>query len=126
MPPKKKLAPRKPEVAPKDHEDEGVKVSVQLEKRDYNGGKTVTQKKGAYVEDVESNPVNTIPEGRALVGLSKGYTINTGNFESAKINCWISRPCKDDEVEIMNNMAEISQLIDEQIEFEVSELKEEE
>ena len=123
---RKKLAPKKPAVAPVDHSDEGVKVSVDVTKKNDKGVKETVQKKGTFIEDVETeNPVSQLPEGKAIVGLSKGYTINLGGYESARINCWISRTSADNEIAIMNNMAEISNLLDEQLEFEISELKEE-
>jgi hypothetical protein len=123
----KKLAPKKSKVTPKDHTDDGVKVSVEETKKNKAGVRETKIKKGAVVEDAEldSNPATQLPEGKAIVGLSKGLTINLGNYESARINCWISRTAKDDETEIMNNMAEISTMLDEQLEFEVDELKQE-
>lgn len=119
----KKLAPKKVKVKAKDNTDKDVKVSVEVDKRDINGGKTTENIKGVLVDNVEElNPNESIPENKVVVGQSKGYTINLGGYESARINCWISKHTQDDEVSIMNTMAEISQLLDEQLEFEIAEL----
>lgn len=119
----KKLAPKKASVKAKDNTSEDVKVSVEVDKKDASGAKTTENVKGVVVDNVEDlDPINPIPENKVVVGQSKGYTINLGNYESARINCWISRQTNDDEVSIMNTMAEISQLLDEQLEFEIEEL----
>lgn len=119
----KKLAPKKVKVKAKDNTDKDVKVSVEVDKHDINGGKTTENIKGVLIDNVEElNPNESIPENKVVVGQSKGYTVNLGNYESARINCWISKHTNDDEVSIMNTMAEISQLLDEQLEFEIGEL----
>lgn len=119
----KKLAPKKANVKAKDNSDKDVKVSVEVDKRDASGTKTTENLKGVVVDNVEDlDPVNPIPDNKVVVGQSKGYTINLGGYESARINCWISKHTNDDEVSIMNTMAEISQLLDEQLEFEIEEL----
>lgn len=114
-----KKLPSKKKVAPKNHEE--ANVDMVHEKREVDGSKTVLKEKGA-VQENENNPINTIQEGKSIVGLSKGLTINLGNFESARINCWISRVSNDDETEIMDNLVQISDMLDEQIQYEVDEL----
>lgn len=69
-----------------------------------------------------SRPSNHISEDQAIVGLSKGCTRNMGNYESARIDVSLTVICKNNEVEIMNTLADISQKLDEQLEFEVSSL----
>ena len=121
---KKTVRKRKP-AKPVDHTEEGVKVSVV--KRD-NYSKTEELIKGEAIESDDSMELNDVvpKEKEATVGLSKGYSFNMGNFESARINCWISVPCKNDDTEIMDTFARVSELLDEQIEFEANELDSEE
>lgn len=99
-----------------------VNTSVVVEKSNY-GTKEVISEKGIETEH-DSNPVNKLKAGEAEIGLSKGLTINLGGYESARVNCWISKVSKDTEVDIMAGMIEISEMIDEQIQFEVEELAE--
>lgn len=116
----KKLSSKK-KVAPKKHEEANVDVVV--EKREYDGSKTVLKEKGA-VQENENNPINTIQEGKSIVGLSKGLTINLQNYESARVNCWISKVTNDDEISVMDTLVQISEMIDEQLQFEVDEIEE--
>lgn len=103
-----------------------VNTHVVKEKYDPDSKQRVpVEEKGVEQADDQSNGVLGIPVGKTSVGLNKGYTINLGNYESAKISCWITRICDDNDVSVMDTLGEISQLIDEQIEFEISELKEE-
>lgn len=118
-----KKLPSKKQVTPKDHEE--VNTHAVVEKREVDGSKTTVKEKGADVETgTESNPVNTLPEGKAIVGLSKGLTINLGGYESARINCWISKISNDDETSIMDSLVQISEMLDEQLQFEIDELEE--
>ena len=114
-----KKSPSKKNVTPKNHEEAHVDMIV--EKREYDGSKTIVKEKGV-VQENENNPINTIQEGKAIVGLSKGLTINLQNYESARINCWISKVTNDDEVSIMDTLVQISGMIDEQLQFEVDEI----
>lgn len=120
----KKLAPIKKNVAPKNHEE--VKSDYVVEKSNY-GTKEVVKEKGQVVEDSDTvddsrNIAGALPEGKATVGLSKGVTLNLGNYQSARISCWISRTVNEDDKTVMDTLADISQLIDEQIEFESEEI----
>lgn len=120
----KKLTKRVPKSNVADHSEEGVEVAVEVTKREVDGTRTTTQVKGAVTEDEELNPTQEQKADLATVGLSKGITINLGNYESARISCWISKPCKNEDRVIMDTMAEVSSLLDEQLEFEVNELEE--
>lgn len=116
----KKLLKKK-DVTPQNHEE--VKSHYVVERRETDGSKTVVAEKGTLQEN-ENNPVSAIPSGKSLVGLSKGLTINLQNYESARINCWISKLSNEDDVSIMNTLAEVSMLIDEQLQYEVDEIEE--
>ena len=116
-----KKLPSKKKVTPKNHEE--AHVNMVVEKREYDGIKTVVKEKGV-VQENENNPINTIQEGKAIVGLSKGLTINLQNYESARVNCWISKVTNDDEVSVMDTLVQISEMIDEQLQYEVDEIEE--
>jgi hypothetical protein len=122
----KKLAPKGTgKVNPVNHKE--VNSSYVVEKNNY-GDKEVIKEKGTDIaepEDAYSNPALSLPAGMTTVGLSKGLTLNLGSYQSARINCWISKTIgSDDEKSIMDALADISQLIDEQIEFESNEILE--
>lgn len=123
----KKILPKKKAIKPVDHteENDDVKVSVEKDTRLPDGSKNTKQIKGEIQEDVESADMlekEEKEESLVTVGFSKGYTINLGNYESARINCWVSKKVKDDERLVLDTMAEISSLIDEQLEYELDEL----
>ena len=40
-----------------------------------------------------------MPEALGSVGMSCGTTINMGNFSSARVDCWITLPCKEEDME---------------------------
>lgn len=101
--------------------NEEVKSHVVKEKREVDGSKTTVSEKGS--EQYTENTVGALPEGKSTVGLSKGLTVNLGNYESARVNCWISRTVNEDEQTVMDNLVQISEMIDEQLQFEVDELE---
>lgn len=123
----KKLAPKGTGKAkPVEHKE--VNSSVVVEKNNY-GVKEVIKEKGTDITEPEdspnSNPATALPMGHTTIGISKGLTLNLGSYQSARINCWISKTIgSDDEKSIMDALADISQLIDEQIEFESTEILE--
>lgn|SRR3712207_2419047 len=104
---------------------EEVSKAVKIEKNLGKGKKEVL-KDEEYQSDQtnRNNPVNMLKSGQAIVGLTKGCKINMGNYQSAKIDVWISRVCKDEDKAIMDNLADISIMLDEQLEFEQSKLME--
>lgn len=116
-----KKLPGKKKVTPVEHEE--VKTAVVHEKREVDGSKTVLKEKGIEQEN-DNNPIGALPEGKAIVGLSKGLTINLQNYESARVNCWISKVTNDDEVSVMDTLVQISEMIDEQLQYEVDEIEE--
>lgn len=112
-----KKLPLKKQVSEKSVDHPEVKKAVTIEKSNYGVKETIAEK--GTQEEPEASSANRVPVGKAEVGLSKGITINLGNYESARINCWITRIVNDDDTEMMNSLAELSGLIDEQIQFEV-------
>lgn len=107
----------------KNHPD--VNKIVRIKKN--RGGVKDTIKEEEYRAEESttnrSNPANMLRAGQALVGLSKGVTLNLGSYQSARIDCWVSRVCNDSEKDIMDNLAEISVILDEQIEYESDQLQ---
>lgn len=115
---------------PKAVEEKVNEVNTHVVKEKYDldaRAKVPVMEKGAEQSDDDNSATSTLglQVGKTSVGISKGYTVNLGNYESARISCWMTRICDDNEVAIMDTLGEISQLIDEQIEFETAELKEE-
>jgi hypothetical protein len=71
-------------------------------------GLIVTHKKGGKngTETILVNECGTFPlteetrmaEKLGSVGISRGTTINMKNFESARVDCWCSLPCAEENV----------------------------
>jgi hypothetical protein len=80
----------------------------------------VVHEHGLPVES-ESKTV-PISEGTTAVGLCKGVTLSMGNYQSARIDCWITSPCKENDRSKQDMLSHNSALIDEQIEFETEQL----
>ena len=119
---KKVIKKKKPLKADaKDNTSKGVKTTVTLKENDY-GKKTEYINKGEHIEEQEEEILGENDNNLAVVKLSKVLTVNLGNYESAKIGCSITRKCKDTDEVIMQTFADVSTLLDEQIEFEVAEL----
>lgn len=101
-------------------------VNTYVAKQEYNS-KTkkmeITEEKGSELEEENNTSQGMLQPNRMIVGLSKGITLNLGNYESAKISCWMSKNVPEEEKDIMNALNDISEMIDEQIQFEAEELK---
>lgn len=115
----KKLPKKK--TSTKDHSEEGVKVSV-VKKDNFEKTEEVIKDTIGDGEDEEELEEKLIKDNMALVGMSKGYSYNMGNYESARISCSLKVPCKNDDEAILDEYNRISELLDEQLEFESSEL----
>lgn len=84
---------------------------------------TLKKKKGTYEDTKDKkNQDMLLDTNKVRVGLSKGVTINMGDFQSARIDVWISKVCDDNKVEIEETLNEISKIIDERIEYEANQL----
>lgn len=121
----KKVRKVKPSVKAKDNTSKGVKVSVT--KRN-NATKEEECIKGEKLENSEGlKPEHfNLNANQTSVGMSKGYSFNMGNYESAKVSCWINLPCENTDADIQDTLDRISGLLDEQLEFEANELDSEE
>lgn len=67
----------------------------------------------------------TIIEGQCRIGLSKGATINIGNFQFARFDAWIERVVTDDLEVIEANLEEMSDLLEAELERQQEELESE-
>lgn len=63
------------------------------------------------------------PQGKALIGLSLGVTMNMGDFESARVDVFIQRNVDDDDDSIKEGLAELSELIHEEIQNQALQLQ---
>jgi hypothetical protein len=100
-----------------------VKTHVEIDKNTEDG-KEVIKEKGRALEVADRvQPQTVLKEDTTLVGLSKGTTINMGNYQSARIDCWVVRACRNDEDTVMKNLGDMSLLIDDQINYESEALK---
>jgi hypothetical protein len=67
----------------------------------------------------QGNRNNTLVKGEVRVGISKGCTLNMGNYQSARMDFWMERVVEDSEHAINNAYAdmgeELGSLIDEQV-----------
>ena len=92
----------------------GMGAGVTVKRKGSGTVETVAEDR---TEEKTNSPVKTITTGERLVGMSKGYTINLGNYESAKIDCWMSRVVPDEDTAAMDALAEISDQIDEHLQY---------
>lgn len=80
------------------------KKSRQLEKK-AKSNVTISRKVGNYepFETSEGNPldktVKTKPNSSAVVGMSKGITKNMGDFESLRVDVWLSDTVQENETQ---------------------------
>lgn len=73
-------------------------------------------------KDVISEGVVTL-EAQRRIGMSKGMTVNMGDYQSARIDIWMEKLVPDNEREVEKGIAELSKCIDEHLTDEVNELK---
>ena len=89
--------------------DDGVVACGKVKREIGSWGLVVTHKTGGKTgkETIEVNECGTLPipeevrmsDQMGSVGMSCGITINMKNFESARVDCWVTLPCKEDEME---------------------------
>lgn len=100
-------------------------VSVEVVKNLGKGDTaTVSKKEPDSVKENRNCPSNMLKKGECIVGLTKGATINLGNYQSARFDVTITRVVNDDEHTILNELVSISDMIDEQLEYETDKLEE--
>lgn len=80
---------------------------------------------GEASEDKTSPKPSTIVSGQRRVGMSKGVTLNLGNYQSARIDAWMEKVVVDDEHSINEAIISISEEIDAVLEMEQNKLEEE-
>lgn len=115
------MAIKKKIVKAKNNDKIATKVVV--EKKNYGETETLKDKEVKGEQERTDSGYNTyIPKGRRNIGLSKGLTINLGNYESARIDCFMSMSVEDTEDKVLDGLMKMSQEIDEQIMYEQEEL----
>lgn len=88
--------------------DDGVVNCGKIKREIGSWGLMVTHKTGGKTgrEVIEVNECGTLPipeevrmsEQMGSVGMSCGITINMKNFESARVDCWVTLPCKEEDM----------------------------
>ena len=63
----------------------------------------------------QGNRNNTLVAGEVRVGISKGATLNMGNYQSARIDYWQERVVDDNQAAINRAYAEMGEELDELI-----------
>lgn len=63
---------------------------------------------------------NTLVAGEVRVGISKGATLNLGNYQSARIDFWMERVVNDNEHDITKAYAEMGEELDTLLEEEAN------
>lgn len=56
----------------------------------------------------------------SYIGMSKGVTVNMDNYESLRVDCWLSIPLEDKMP--TEKFMELSEIIQEQLEYEVTQI----
>lgn len=89
--------------------DNGVISTGRIRREMGSWGLCVVRKFGGKNgrESIEVNDCGTIPlseevrmaDSLGSVGVSCGLTINMKNFESARVDCWVTLPCKEEDME---------------------------
>lgn len=92
----------------------GMGVAVSVKRKGSGTSEVVAEDR---TEEKINSPVKTITTGERLVGMNKGYTINLGNYESAKIDCWMTRVVPDTDEDAMDALVEISDQIEEHLQY---------
>lgn len=84
------------------------------------------EQKGKIKDDeleIENQETMKIHKGERKIGLSKGMTINLGNYQSAKISVWMERIVEDDNHSSTQNLQDMSQYLDDWLQSEVDEIQ---
>ena len=119
-PPQKKAPVKKTPVKktlPLEEKEESVKTP-QLEE---------VTRTGTTEPDVSAKQgckATTIVAGQRRVGMSKGITVNLGDYQSARLDCWMEAVVEDDKRIIDTTIGQLSAEIEAYLESEVRKLKE--
>lgn len=94
-------------------------------------GATVKKEVPVTVNDpeVKSGEMSTFshktpPQGYVTVGLSKGVTINMGNYQTARVDCFIIRNVPDSDEHIESCFTDINEKLTAEIESVTEQLEE--
>ena len=87
--------------------ENGVVPNGRIKRESGSWGFMVVYKSYGSEEEILVNECGTFPPDEEAVmadqvgstGMSCGTTINMGNYESARVDCWCSLPCTEESVE---------------------------
>ena len=89
-----------------------------VERKD--GKYTVEKKDGLPLDHaMKQDPKNLETD---KIGLSKGVTVNLGDYQSMRVDCWLTTSLKDGETE-QQALNRISTIIDDRVNLEVDKVK---
>lgn len=109
----KTVAKKKAVLTKKAEENTTVKVKVGKEPEEIiKEGNPLDH---ARKQNQVSSP-NEVPQ--TIVGLSKGVTVNMGDYQSLRVDCWLTTPLKEGQT-LQQAYDEIAELIEERISIEV-------
>ena len=115
--PKKKVEKRKEKVLVEDDKrkvlKEEAKKNTTVTKKDSKDKVEETIKKGTPLD-------HATKKADSYVGISKGVTVNMDNYESLRVDCWLSIPLEDKTP--TEKFMELSEIIQEQLEYEVTQI----
>lgn len=105
----------------KNHDE--VQVEAELVKSMGGGDtNTMSQKENCPRTENRNSPTNMLKQGQCIIGLSKGVTLNLGNYQSARIDCTLTRVVEDNEHVVMDELVNISEMLDEQLDYEAQQM----
>ena len=100
-----------------------IKKSVELIAEENT---TVSKRNGKEVEVVKQGiPLdhavkqNLLSPLEQTVGLSKGVTVNMGDYQSARVDCWVTTTIEEGET-VQQALSRLAEIIDTRIEVEMS------
>jgi hypothetical protein len=114
--PAKAKAAKKAKAEPKEEPVAAITVNVNVDKKESKGAGVPDQ------VDRQGGRVNTIVNGERRIGLSKGATINMGNYESARVDVWMERVVPDNDHDMKVALEEMSNVLNSELEEEVKKL----
>lgn len=110
----KSLSPSMKKLKEKAEENTSISVGTSSNRK--------TLKSGAFVDHANktspSKPKSGVSQGIPVIGMSKGVTKNMDNFESLRVDCWLTDTVNEGE-DIYEAYARIESIIDEVLEESV-------
>lgn len=89
----------------------------------FKGKKVLSSKEGVILDNSIKVPTPDMSTGDTIsVGLAKGLTKNMGNYQTLRVDCWITKSIPSDSTneDIQEALDELSREIDSRLEIEVA------